>query len=171
MKIFRNRVDFQLIIVGFFFFLSFFCLNGCSFVSIYNSNNKQLSALRNIELLSINNLEGAEFYQHIQSFLGDSNIKYQLKVTITFGNSDSFLGRDTDIIETIEYINVDYILFDKINGNILVSDSFRNSSSYNARKLPYQTMTILEETKKNLAINAADQLISCLTLFFFKNKK
>lgn len=141
--------------------------SSCGFTPIYKKNNNTKSDLiENIEIVPINSIEGADFYNHLSNLLphGD-NPKYVLSVSQVYSNEISIIQKNSDVLREAVKITINYSLSDKLSGKILTNGSFSRFSSYNTTFSPYSNSIKKQDIRKNLSISSAEEVRNRIMLY------
>ncbi|MDG1436558.1 MAG: hypothetical protein P8P83_02080 [Rickettsiaceae bacterium] len=137
-------------------------------------NNPTYKALANIEIIPINSIEGADFYNHLKNILPHSDmseaVQYTLSTSLNFTKGISVIQGNADIFREVVTVNVSYILKNKLTGKKVASGGFARLASFNTTFSPYSNNVYQQGAEKNLAIAASEELRNSIMLFIENNK-
>lgn len=159
-----------------FIFIVSFVLTACGFKQVYSTkNHKVISVLKNmeIEVNHISSVESTDFYNHIKSLMPplSSQPIYQLNITLSYSKECGMIQKNSDITRESEFLKVSYIFIEISTQKQIISGTFTKVSSFNTSFLPYANISLEQESRKNLAQVAAEELHNRLVLFLENNRK
>ncbi|RTK93641.1 MAG: hypothetical protein EKK61_00855 [Rickettsiales bacterium] len=155
-----------------FFFLGFVVLfvSSCGFKPIYKADNSNYHQLQNIEIESINSIEGAEFYNQLKNILPHQHdAQYQLVTTLSFSENYNIIQNKADVFSEIVTVYVNFKLLDKTTDQVLLNSSFSKPSSYNTTFSPYSNLIQKHDILKNLSIMVAEEIRNRIIIYFSNN--
>jgi LPS-assembly lipoprotein len=149
-----------------------FLISGCGFKPLYGKevNSKSLRYLSQIEISPIQSIEGVEFYNRMSSILpSNTGSKFLLTVSLTYSSEHGIIQKNSDIIRENLKLHVRYSLISQDTRRTLTSGEFRRISSYSTIFVPYSNTVRSQDSAKNLAASAAEEIRTRLILFFENN--
>jgi LPS-assembly lipoprotein len=149
-------------------FLLFF-VSGCGFRPLYGNeeSSKSLRHLSQIEIQPIASIEGVEFYNRMSSILpSKTDSKFLLITSLIYSAEHGIIQKNSDIIRENLKLLVRYSLINQDTGKTLTSGEFRRISSYSTIFVPYSNTVKSQDSAKNLATSAAEEIRTRLILFF-----
>lgn len=154
--------------LGIFLLLS---ISGCGFKPLYGNTNLSNSYyLNQIEIQPIESIEGIEFYNRMISILPSKvGSKFLLNVSLIYSSEHGIIQKNSDIIRENLKLYVRYSLINKDTNKTLTTGEFRRISSYSTIFVPYSNTSKNQDSAKNLATSAAEEIRTRLILFFEKN--
>lgn len=149
-----------------------FFISGCGLRPLYSINNqKTVKELSQIEVSSINSIEGAEFLYKINSILPSKTvIKYKLNVSLKYSESHGIIQKNSDVLRENRNLFASYSLVDISSGTVITSGSFTKLSSRSNTFSPYENTLKGQDSFKYLAYTAAEEIRNRLILFFEHQK-
>ena len=151
--------------------LSLFCLFSCGNLQpLYKTNSRVEKELSNIEIESIDTIQGAEIYYYLTRLIGSGEEqKYLLQIKLLEDvTSPMAITKEARVIKQNVTQVYSYSLTYKQNGALLYKGKFRVKSSYNSVSTPYASYTQEKYTKKNITQTAAEELYLRLIMYFSK---
>lgn len=149
-------------------------LTSCGFHPVLSSGGDACTRelLGQIELSSMQSIEGADFYNRLKNILPyGREKKYLLKTTLSFSKDFSIIQKNSDILREMVAARVSYSLRDKETGKIRISGSFSRLSSFNTTFSPYSNQVQQYNVQKNLAIMSAEEVRNRIMLFLERENK
>jgi len=142
----------------------------CGFKPAYRiDNNPTNRFLANIEVVPINSVEGAIFYDHMMNILPQKiESLYILDVNMVFSNESSIIEQNSDTLRNRLTLRISYNIREKYNSQIITSGKFVKSSSFSTGFSSYSSLILQQDEKRYLAISAAEEVRNRIMLFIEK---
>ena len=157
----------------FFCFIVFFILTSCGYEPIHSKNPNTNKELLSISVKNIKNRPGQILRNTLLNQLNPERerviTKYKLIVEIFESKSSLAYRRDKSATRTDLQITANYLLEDIKNGEILLKQEAKSTSSFDIVESVYATLIAEKDVReKNLKVISND--IYTNLVIFFKNK-
>jgi hypothetical protein len=151
------------------YFIAIFLLTSCGFKPLYNNNN----SVKNLSLIKIsepNNILEIKLNQELSKLLSlDTSLinhRYSLYTSVNCEYLDNIILPNSDIIEQIISIKIDYSLKNTNTDVSILHKTFHVSDSLN-NSVPLYTASVNANKTKSELINAAAKIIQQDLILFF----
>lgn len=140
----------------------------CSFRPLHSFHTESMPAIR---IRSINSIEGSELYRELSDLLkNDQNAKYELDISLDYSKSDLAISKESNTIQVSINQKLHYVLYGE-HSKVVTSGDLLSSEAFSTMLGPYNSYVEEEQTKKNLAKAAADDIYGRLMMHFAQKKQ
>jgi len=150
------------------YFIAIFLLTSCGFKPLYSNNN----SVKNLNLIKISepsNILEIKLNQELSKLLSLDTLlptKYSLYTSVNCEYLDNIILPNSDIIEQIISIKIDYSLKNTNTDVSILHKTFHVSDSLN-NSVPLYTASVNANKTKSELINAAAKIIQQDLMLFF----